>query len=193
MKSKEPWRREPLPKEIEAEMAAEPAPTPAQRAQYRWLIDELTRSLAPQKPAAAEAVMDLSGKVLNWLAGVVERLSFDLQPAPALARGATAKSADKPKVLGGVSKSAGPARISVLLVQGQQALEIEVDALDSAGGPLRPMTVIVRDLQGQELARAQDVPAGGVARFPGPSAGQYVFDVTFPGGRDSLTLELQDA
>jgi len=180
-----------------------PEPTPADLARHNHLIRELADAIAANQASSAsraahhaaspvvDAVFSLAGQLVDWARGAVEVIAGSPPPlVPAVVTRSLRSRGSSQATLVGVTKAVGDVTVQVLLTQGKDMLELEMDAYKKGGQSIRPLRVQAHDTTGKPLCPAMDIPAGGVAKFPGPSAGVYMFHVSWAGGSSQLTLEI---
>jgi hypothetical protein len=200
-----------LPDEIRRELASMPNPSEEESQQFAFFVDgiraHLERLSIPPVAAPARslseiihAVFTTAGKLLDATAdGVREILAPP--PRPALAtRGIKGGEAPPRPVsaddsfLSGITISGEGATIRVEWQREKEGPVVEIGVVDQKGAIVRPLDITVSDETGEPITEVVHVPEMAAnPRFPQPSAGVYIFHVSWPDGEQEIRMEVREA
>ena len=194
---------EPIPEDIRKALAnAEPVPEDVLR-RYDYMKEDFITALRASGrvksrfeagQGVVDAVFSLAGRLLRWADDVVADAVAPVRPALAGARSVEAREVFW-QFTGRVARVIDGIKLEVTTWRDGDDVQLELNVLNADdGSEVRPFDVRVTDLGGNEIARQVDVGAAGQApRFPGPSAGVYIFCVRWADGSGELRLEFEPA
>ncbi len=194
---------EPIPEDIRRALAnAEPVPEDVLR-RYDYMKEDFITALraagrAKSRFEAGEGVVDavfsLAGRLLRWADDVMADAVAPVRPALAGARSVEPRQVFW-QFAGRVARVVNGIKLEVTTWRDGDDVQLELNVLNADdGSEVRPFDVRVTDIGGDEIAPQVDVGAADQApRFPGPSAGVYIFCVTWAEGSGELRLEFEPA
>ncbi|MFW6108621.1 MAG: hypothetical protein ACOC8D_02290 [bacterium] len=201
----------PLPEWLRKELQAAPPPSDELLQRYGYLRDDFI-DLVRQEAAAREepeavgrtadapaladravdAVFTLAGQLVWVVTESLERRTPGRGQMAFAPRGTAQPGAERAAApVDCVAKPVGDARIEVATFRRGTATNVEVNVLRGDDGTeVRPFTVTVRDAEGNRLEEPLSVqPNEQAPRFPRPSQGSYVFDVSWPDGEGEIRVD----
>lgn len=190
-----------LPEWLVEEFNRTPYPTPDIESRFTYMKADFIRSLGSSeqpKLGLIEIIYDITGNVIDKLDSIFQLLTppdrvqrllcRSLKPSPSN----DISTFNAPTPVSVLQKPIRDAVVQISFLHTSNETEIEIELLDLQSKRIRPFDIAVSDAKGSPLAPQQTVCTGCTApRFPGPSAGMYIFDLTWGVNRENLTIEIR--
>jgi len=204
MNRDKPDEIEPLPIWVEEQLRNMPDPTESMLSKYDYLKDDLMAAVQKaadyrkgprpsRKAKTPDVVLSIKGQLLEWAKGIELLLNPLAYAATRGIKGIRGSEKEAIQPVAQICKKIGKFYIEAATFRNGNITEIEINVLKSSNSEeVRPLKVLVKDEKDNLLEGPVQVSVTDQApRFPGPSAGTYIFEVSWTGGSGKLRVKFK--